>query len=667
MAAAAPRRQVRRQQSQEVWNSDLQGFFSCVRRGKVEEVKHYINKVGIDVNATDPWDNCPLYLASLCGHLHMVKYLLKAGARYDAQSIDGQRCFLSALTIDIRSTLQEYQSGSACHVSERPTESPGISNLTSFLQTMYERTPDYDVELIVADQRFLGHKCILCVRCSYFHRKLTAPDSLGLKTLELTDPVFTPESLRAMLQFLYTGSLDVPIEDVEETQQLAAFLGFTALANCIEAEMKQSKTVDEDHREAVLSVQDEMLTIDLQYGMRKLVMSAVPQLLHPLVGGSDQTTEGSKEDMASISTPIFPDICFCVGNQQFECHKMFFYGRSEYFRIMLIENQDNQPPAMEGYRPMVKLDDITEEDFVHVISYLYQDQCLLGVTDQQRLSEICERWTLPQLKLQLEIAGHGDVTIDNVMQIFPATRKENENLRKKCYQCMSENFMELSSKHEFHQFIKQQLITSGQQHQLEQDSIVSDLLYHMRNAAHTWHEKKYTNKKIKKLNYIVSNRLGYEANFELFDIPVAPPKPPQITVDTVMQVYQGAGDGDESLRKKCYQCMSENLMELSSKHEFHQFLKRELPAPGQQKQEVQDSIISNLLYHIRTPAHTWQEKKFANEKIKKLNYIVSNRLGYQANFTLFDIPDMPPGLVNNLQVNTYHKKSKKSSDSCAIS
>lgn len=91
---------------------------------------------------------------------------------------------------------------------------------------------------------------------------------------------------------------------------------------------------------------------------------------------------------------------------------------------------------------------------------------------------------------------------------------------------MSENFMELSSKHEFHQFLKQQLITSGQQHQLEQDSIVSDLLYHMRNAAHTWHEKKYTNKKIKKLNYIVSNRLGYEANFELFDIPVAPPKPP---------------------------------------------------------------------------------------------------------------------------------------------
>ncbi|XP_033753372.1 ankyrin repeat and BTB/POZ domain-containing protein 1-like isoform X2 [Pecten maximus] len=678
---------------------------------------HFVKKVKIDVNTTDPWDNCPLYLASLCGHIKMVKYLLKAGARYDAQSIEGQRCFLSALTTDIRHILKEYQSGSACVVSERPTESPSISNLTSFLQTMYERTPDFDVELIVAGQTFLGHKCILCVRCAYFHKRLTAPDSLQLKTLELTDPVFTPESMRGILQFLYTGGLDLPVEDVEDTQRLAAYLGFTTLANCIEAEMKESKTrknvtVKEDLAEAVISVQYQMLRTDLLYDLRQLVMSAVPQLLHQLIGGTaDHTTEASKKDMADTNTnsPIFPDICFCVGNQQFECHKMFFYGRSEFFRIMLIEKQDDQPPALEGYRPMVNLDDITEEDFVHVVSYLYQDQCLVGVADQNRLLEICDRWTLPQLKLLLTDEGQ-DVTVDNVMQIYAATSQGNENLLTKCYQCISENFMELASQYEFHQFLKRELPAPGEDEPLVKTSIIAKLLYHIRITARTWQDKKFANEKIKKLNYIVSNRLGYEANFTLFDIPPVPPEclsatpvppkplsttpvppkplsttpvPPEyqptnvtvhwhegqdVTVDNVMQAYAATSQGNENLRTNCYQCMAENFLELASQYEFHQFLKRELPAPCKNEQLVKNSITAKLLCHIRIPARTWQEKKYANEKIKKLNYIVSNRLGYEANFTLFDIPPVPPESQNTTETVNSHEHTKRSSskNSCVI-
>ncbi|XP_060074054.1 ankyrin repeat and BTB/POZ domain-containing protein 1-like [Ylistrum balloti] len=527
MATASPsRRQIRRQQSRDVWKSDLQQFFSFVRRGNIAEVDRYIKKGGIDVNVKDPWDNCPLYLASLCGHLHMVEYLLKAGARYDAQSIEGQRCFLSALTTDIRQALKAYHSESSSHVSEKPEDSPGVSDLTVFLQSMYERTPDFDLELVVADQTFLGHKCILSVRCDYFYRRLTAPDAFQLKTIELTDPVFTPESMRAILQFLYTGALDIPVEDVEDTQRLAAYLGFTTLANCIEAELKQKKSepTGEDPPEVVISVQDPMLSLDLIYDLRRLATSAVPQQLHHLVGGKvDSSTEASKKDIANTANniPIFPDICFCVGNQQFECHKMFFYGRSEYFRIMLIEKQDDQPPALEGYRPMVKLDDITVEDFVHVISYLYQDQCTVDAATQDSLLEICDRWTLPELKLQLS-NDVGEVTVDNVMQIYKETRQEN--IREKCYQCIVENFMKLASKHEFHQFIKRELPAPGKETKVVKTSLISRLLYHMRIMAHTWHEKRTANEKIKRLNYIISNRLGYQAEFTLFDVSPVPPE-----------------------------------------------------------------------------------------------------------------------------------------------
>ncbi|XP_021342480.1 ankyrin repeat and BTB/POZ domain-containing protein 1-like [Mizuhopecten yessoensis] len=529
--ATASVRQVRRQLSKDVWNSDRQKFFSCVRRGKVAEVDYYVKKVGIDVNITDPWDNCPLYLACLCGHLEMVKYLLKKGAKYDSENIEGQRCFLSSLTMNIREALREYQSGTDCQVSERPVDRPSLSDLTIFLQTMYERTPDYDVELLVGDQTFLGHKCILCVRCDYFYKRLTAPDTLQLNTLELTDPAFTPGSVRAILQFLYTGGLDLPIEDVEDTQRLAAFLGFTTLANSIEAEMKQtiSNTPNEDLPEQVINVSHHKQRQDLVSDLRKLVMSAVPQHLHHLVGDTQKyTEEASKMDMANMvtNTPIFPDICFCVGNHEFECHKMFFYGRSEYFRIMLIEKQDDQPPALEGYRPMVKLDDVTAEDFVQVISYLYQDHCL--DTNQNSLLEVCDRWTLTRLKLQLTNEGES-VTVSNVMQIYLANRN-NKKLLNKCYQCVAENLLELASKYEFHQFLKRELPAPGKEEQQIKSTFVSKLLHEIRTTAHTWQEKKCANEKIKKLNYIISNRLGNTSNFTLFDITPVPPENMRRTV-----------------------------------------------------------------------------------------------------------------------------------------
>ena len=50
------------------------------------QVKDYIENKGSDINAVDFYSNSPVYYACLCGHLHVLTYLLKRGAYCNSNS-----------------------------------------------------------------------------------------------------------------------------------------------------------------------------------------------------------------------------------------------------------------------------------------------------------------------------------------------------------------------------------------------------------------------------------------------------------------------------------------------------------------------------------------------------------------------------------------------------
>ena len=79
------------------------------RRGDLQSVEMLIENYNVDPNRLDEFDYSPLMLASLCGHGHVVQYLLDSGgAVLDRHSFQGERCLYGALnnTIrDVRTTI----------------------------------------------------------------------------------------------------------------------------------------------------------------------------------------------------------------------------------------------------------------------------------------------------------------------------------------------------------------------------------------------------------------------------------------------------------------------------------------------------------------------------------------------------------------------------------
>ena len=70
-------------------------------------MKHLVETEEVPINRRDKWDCVPLYYASLCGHIELVRYLLEAGAHCDPNTFEGERCLYGALTDEIRVRITE--------------------------------------------------------------------------------------------------------------------------------------------------------------------------------------------------------------------------------------------------------------------------------------------------------------------------------------------------------------------------------------------------------------------------------------------------------------------------------------------------------------------------------------------------------------------------------
>jgi ankyrin repeat protein len=61
-----------------------------------------------DVNTLDVYGNTALYWAILCHHVSIVRYLLDRGAKFDLNTVEGNRYFLAAQNPKVREILRLY-------------------------------------------------------------------------------------------------------------------------------------------------------------------------------------------------------------------------------------------------------------------------------------------------------------------------------------------------------------------------------------------------------------------------------------------------------------------------------------------------------------------------------------------------------------------------------
>ncbi|XP_071181799.1 uncharacterized protein [Mytilus edulis] len=471
---------------------DLKDFFRSVRLGDVSAIRRSIEGKGLNVNTTDAWDNTPLYLACLCGHLSAVKYLLQNGARYDTNSVDSQRCFLSSLTNDIRQVLKQYE----CSLIVESTDLKYVE----YLQQLYERQPGYDIELEIQGQLYLAHRCILSVRCRYFadlFRNNTNGRIVLSHKLMCTD-VFGP-----MLRFIYTGRLDIEKRQREKTIALAKFLQFNSLAEILERD------------KSLLLIQHWQLLKDLKKGFGCLVTSAVPSSI------------AAENEACGLDVKTYPDIIFEVQGHSFKCHKIFFYGRSEFFREMLIDKEDEQPPSYGDYLPAIKLDDITADIFIQIISFLYTEEYEVTKDNCIPLMRASTQFVLPVIKKKCseEISKYIDPS--NVLDIYQTSVElDIPRLINSCTKYMADEYEQMITFPEFEIFIRKQLSPlMNEGTPFDQISFFMDFQYYLRHECSTWEEQRTANEKLKKLNYLLTHRIGLDVSIPLFQVGQTRPDP----------------------------------------------------------------------------------------------------------------------------------------------
>ncbi|XP_023345511.1 ankyrin repeat and BTB/POZ domain-containing protein 1 [Eurytemora carolleeae] len=177
---------------------DIQEFFHSCKKGDITRVKYLCEEKDIDVNLRDKWDSTPLYYACLCGHHHIVEYLLHRGAMCDANTFDGERCVYGALTNQIRKLLLEHRMLTSSTMRREP--------YTEFLRRLFEDETYNDITFSIHGVKISAHRCILSTRSHFFTQQLETRWKTK-KNVILNKKEISPLAFRYILEWMYTGQV----------------------------------------------------------------------------------------------------------------------------------------------------------------------------------------------------------------------------------------------------------------------------------------------------------------------------------------------------------------------------------------------------------------------------------------------------------------------------
>lgn len=297
--------------------------FLASREGNLTRLKLFVERDGQDINVIDDWDATPLYYASLCGHIEVVKYLLERGARCEPNTFDGERCFYAALSDDIRRVLHSYQAAN---------KQRGPLFVYTFRIFNNERggKPDFCFRTSDGWSMIYVHRWLLSARSSYFAKKLRASDPndpasgpagpwASKASVYLSDPRMNGQALHAVLSWLYTERLMCPVSRVEAVKALARNCRLPELQSFLatytppkgyntQGTSQGGRGGEEDDEEAGTPlVTDRILALDLGKPY-KVGSVPVPLVPHPLRSDGEMFSR-QLPLLVPTSMPVMPVPC----------------------------------------------------------------------------------------------------------------------------------------------------------------------------------------------------------------------------------------------------------------------------------------------------------------------------------------------------------------------
>jgi len=316
--------------------------------GDMEKIKFLVERRDVDLNARDGWDATPLYYACLCGHEDVVQYLIEQGARCEADTFDGERCLYAALTPAIKQILKEANLINAKTMRRDSFEEFLRQLLESAAAT--DASSSADIKFLVHGETVNAHKCLLFARSEFFAGKLL--DKWRRKSsVKLNNSRLSRTAFKAFVRYLYTGVMDVNVCEQEDFVRLLKQVGADELREQIQERVKKAENYKKlkpgKNFGQIITVQLPETGSKLANDLGKLAEAAMPRD-DDNAGEKDDENEDSGSRQArwtdDAELPFmeerpphapFADVCFYVDGATFFCHKVFFCGRSDFFRALI--------------------------------------------------------------------------------------------------------------------------------------------------------------------------------------------------------------------------------------------------------------------------------------------------------------------------------------------
>ncbi|XP_060016966.1 ankyrin repeat and BTB/POZ domain-containing protein 1 isoform X10 [Lagenorhynchus albirostris] len=425
---------------------DTCDLFSSCRKGDVGRVRYLLEQRDVEVNVRDKWDSTPLYYACLCGHEELVLYLLANGARCEANTFDGERCLYGAQSEAIRRALRDYKQVTASYRRR--------DYYYSCLLRLLEQGIHSDVVFLVHGKSFRAHRCILGARSTYFAHMLDTKWK-GKSVVVLRHPLINPVAFGALLQYLYTGCLDVGVEHVGDCERLARQCQLWGLLGDLEAQYPR-----------------------LREDLALLADCALPPELRGDLGELPFPCDGFSS---------CPDVCFRVDGHSFLCHKAFFCGHSDYFRALLDDHfRENEELEASGGLLAITLHDVSPAVFTHVLYYVYSDHTELPPELAYDVLSVADMYLLPGLK---QLCGRGlaqlldedsVVGVWRVAKLFGLARLEDQ-----CTKYMAKVIEKLLEREDFVEAVKEEAAAVTARQETDSIPLVDDIRFHLGSTAQT--------------------------------------------------------------------------------------------------------------------------------------------------------------------------------------
>ncbi|XP_055354902.1 ankyrin repeat and BTB/POZ domain-containing protein 1-like isoform X2 [Paramacrobiotus metropolitanus] len=457
---------------------DVAELFAACRLGRVERVQFLVEERDVELNVRDMWDSTPLYYACLCGHRALVEYLLQHGARCEADTFDGERALYGALTEDIRRLLLQHKAVTK-HILRR-------NEYEEFLRVLLESDTDglADVALVIHEERFAAHKCILAARSPYFRRQL-ARRWRDRDVIRNQHPLVDASAFSAVLRYIYVGRLEIDVELVDDCLRLCKQFGLDHLEERLRRQKAEAKffvaTKMGRTRVRTLVIEPRAGQHELHADLAQLARHALPPAdFHCLPFDDDNDGPDDEDEWRHLA-----DVVFVVEGQHFRCHKAFFCSRSEFFKA-LINDHFHESAADHTGIPVITLHDISAAAFTAVVFYMYQDSAEIGADIVTELLFTAEMYLLPGLKKQCAGVMADHLDCGNVVGVLRVARQlQLPRLQAACVEFIAKNIETLIRSAELQALIVEDAQDVQERQETDTIDVVDDIRFYVTSNVQT--------------------------------------------------------------------------------------------------------------------------------------------------------------------------------------